>query len=624
MGAHLGAQPFPEVPTSAYSGPYRRVMAYVTPRKNAAGEITSYQVKWRLGGGRSTPQQVERFLDEPSAEVFRDAVKAAGEQWPPGWVKGVGYVEEDDEDESAQYQFEAYARESIRLRTGVEEHYRHAILREAENYLFPTFGDGDVRSPKDFSKRTIKAWVNVLAETVLWSGAARKKMSAKTVRNLHGLMSSIMQEAVDEEPPLRERNPCKGTRLPRTDDDGLTAGAGDEDMTFLTPAEVEAIAEQYTVPEAAKLHRDKYATGARWGEISALAKVHVFADEADGKPKVRIERAWKRKVGGGFYLGTTKSKRSNRTLRIPESTWQGYLAAGLEDLEDDALIYHDGTGERLPYWRFYGWFMEAVERAHKAGTLPKRKRPTPHDLRHSHAAALISKGHGLTYVQRRLGHESITTTSDRYGHLLPQADDDAMETIEETLHPGGAPRGAVEIPLQVPADSATRRVYVAHLVTAEGARREGFWDLDHARALAEQWEVDHGEPVLVEAWSTQWWTRQVIHGVNKVRHRLPERALIWQVGPAIYGPDAEERVRQAENHEPRTRWAWEWEEFYTEEPAHQRAEWQTNGETEASAWGVDRVAVLEAYGAARGDALRVCGLNPALKVEEQQEREAAG
>lgn len=68
-------------------------MAYVTPRKNAAGEIAGYQVKWRLGGGGSAPQRTERFDDGPSAEVFKKAVDDNGQQWPPGWVKGKGFID---------------------------------------------------------------------------------------------------------------------------------------------------------------------------------------------------------------------------------------------------------------------------------------------------------------------------------------------------------------------------------------------------------------------------------------------------------------------------------------------------------------------------------------------------
>jgi len=46
--------------------------------------VTSYQVKWRLGGARTAPWQIERFEEESSAEVFKEAVNENGQQWPPG------------------------------------------------------------------------------------------------------------------------------------------------------------------------------------------------------------------------------------------------------------------------------------------------------------------------------------------------------------------------------------------------------------------------------------------------------------------------------------------------------------------------------------------------------------
>jgi len=47
------------------------------------------------------------------------------------------------------------------------------------------------------------------------------------------------------------------------------------------------------------------------------------------------------------------------------------------------------------------------------------KRPRVHDLRHTHASWMIAAGTDLFVRQRRLGHESITTTTDTYAHLLP-------------------------------------------------------------------------------------------------------------------------------------------------------------------------------------------------------------
>ncbi|WTW95471.1 site-specific integrase [Streptomycetaceae bacterium NBC_01309] len=578
-------------------------MAWIVTRRNRHGEVTSYQVKWRTGGGRKGDPQSERFDDEIAAEIFKKAVDDNGNNWPPGWVKGLGYIDQAaaTEDE-LRYRFDNYARESVKNRTGVEDRYKDAIRKELETYILPTFGNCDVRSTEHFSKATVSAWVNTMAKTKVWRGSQHKLMSPKTLKNLHGLLSSILKEAVQEEPPLRARNPCDLTRLPRVDDDG--ADDDDEDMTFLLPEEVEAVASEFTQPQGKRLVRDLYSTGARWGEITALGKRHVFRDVSDGKPKVRIARAWKRQEGGGYYLGKPKSKASRRRIRIPETTWQGYVDAGLSSLSPNDLIYHNGKGGRLPYSTFYDWWVAAVARAHEAGTLPSEKHPTPHDLRHSHVAALISAGHSLTYVQRRLGHESITTTSDQYGHLLPEADDAAMETIEKALRSGEDPDDLV-----LPESDDARKVFVLRL---RGQSEQGFWDLDTAEAVAEQWRLDGGTAVAVEAWSMDWWVRNVPGGLKKVHARPPERAEIWQVGPAVYRADGTEQLVRQGDHVPRSMWLWEWEPQFTDQPVVRRAEHRPNGTTEASAWGRDREAVVVGYSEAKASALQKCGDNPEL------------
>ena len=42
-----------------------------------------------------------------------------------------------------------------------------------------------------------------------------------------------------------------------------------------------------------------------------------------------------------------------------------------------------------------------------------------HSLRHSYTALLIAQGENIKFIQSQLGHSSIQTTLDRYGHLLP-------------------------------------------------------------------------------------------------------------------------------------------------------------------------------------------------------------
>jgi integrase len=66
-----------------------------------------------------------------------------------------------------------------------------------------------------------------------------------------------------------------------------------------------------------------------------------------------------------------------------------------------------------------------VPRTRKAGLEGVRL----HDLRHTHASWLIARGIDVVTISRRLGHESITTTIDRYGHLLPDQDAGAAAAV---------------------------------------------------------------------------------------------------------------------------------------------------------------------------------------------------
>ena len=58
-----------------------------------------------------------------------------------------------------------------------------------------------------------------------------------------------------------------------------------------------------------------------------------------------------------------------------------------------------------------------------------------HDLRHTHAAQLIAAGEHPKVIQERLGHASIRTTLDTYGHLFAGMDAQAAERID-TMYRG--------------------------------------------------------------------------------------------------------------------------------------------------------------------------------------------
>ena len=65
-----------------------------------------------------------------------------------------------------------------------------------------------------------------------------------------------------------------------------------------------------------------------------------------------------------------------------------------------------------------------------------------HDLRHTCAALLIASGAHLQEVKEHLGDASIRTTSDRYGHVFPEARDRLRDRLDVTFaeSPADLPR----------------------------------------------------------------------------------------------------------------------------------------------------------------------------------------
>jgi integrase len=62
------------------------------------------------------------------------------------------------------------------------------------------------------------------------------------------------------------------------------------------------------------------------------------------------------------------------------------------------------------------------------GGLPRRLLPVRlHDLRHGAASLMLAAGVPISLVSKRLGHSSISITSDTYTHLLEGVGREAAE-----------------------------------------------------------------------------------------------------------------------------------------------------------------------------------------------------
>jgi integrase len=229
--------------------------------------------------------------------------------------------------------------------------------------------------------------------------------SAKTITNKHGFLAGALNAAVTA--GHIPANPCTGMGMPRDDDP--------REMVFLTREQFTHLLShvtEYWQPMVEFL----VASGARWGEAAALRPSDVNYDEGT----VRISRSWKQDHhAGGYRLGATKTRKGNRTINVPKSTLDK-----LDYSNEFLFVNRDGGPVRSQGFSARVW-AKAVVRAWPlvdADGKPvkdrsKILRPRIHDLRHTNASWLIQAGAPLPVVQQHLGHESITTTVNTYGHL---------------------------------------------------------------------------------------------------------------------------------------------------------------------------------------------------------------
>lgn len=255
--------------------------------------------------------------------------------------------------------------------------------------------------------------------------AKGRRPSAKTITNKHGFLAGALNAAVAAK--HIPANPCTGMGMPKDDDP--------REMTFLTHEQFALLHSKVTAPWQPMVEF-LVASGARWGEAAALRPGDV--NREDGT--VRISQSWKQGVGG-YRLGSTKTKKGNRTINVPKTVLDKL------DYSHDFLFVNRTGGPVRAQGFFARVWRPALERAWPSmdqnGQPVKDQstvlRPRVHDLRHSCASWMIQAGVPLPVIQQHLGHESIQTTVAVYGHLDRRSMQAAATAIEQALAPLAIP-----------------------------------------------------------------------------------------------------------------------------------------------------------------------------------------
>ncbi|MBR3999534.1 MAG: site-specific integrase [Clostridia bacterium] len=235
-----------------------------------------------------------------------------------------------------------------------------------------------------------------------------KGLSAKTVKNVHG----ILHEALDQAVKLRYigLNASDACTLPRVEKKELQPLTEDEIVAFLREiADGEPLKNLFTVA---------LFTGMREGEVCGLSWDSV--DFINGTITVKQQLCREKKKDSQLYIGSPKNDKS-RTLTVApfvmeilretyrqQNQWRKTAGAAWEN--EWNLVFTTETGRYIIPQTAFRRFKRIAE---KIGRPDARF----HDLRHTFAVTSIQEGDDIKTVQENLGHATASFTLDVYGHV---------------------------------------------------------------------------------------------------------------------------------------------------------------------------------------------------------------
>ena len=300
--------------------------------------------------------------------------------------------------------FEHYAK--VKVRPSSHQTYRGYI----DNHIKPNIGKipleklTSLELQKFYKKLLEKGRVDRLE-----SKHQSKGLSAKTVRNIHQIISSAMKLA--QEQKLISTNPADGCALPRLEHREMQTLPVEQLQSFLREARDSGVFELYYL---------ELATGLRRGELLGLKWEDIDLERGDLRVRRQIAR-----INGEVVEAPLKTKNAYRTLPLAEDTI-GVLEAQRKKTGSSQWVFPSTTGGPISP----DSVLHMLHRVLKRAGLPRVRF---HDLRHTFATLALQNGVDIKTVSGMLGHFSAGFTLDTYAHVTTAAQKEAAKTMEKVL-----------------------------------------------------------------------------------------------------------------------------------------------------------------------------------------------
>lgn len=386
-------------------------MATITMRKNKKGQ-RSFVIRVKMAGEVFCSRYPGK-LDDPIPDTWSNK-KATKEA------------------EKAAALFESECKRGLisNNKTSLADYISYVIdLKEKNGHIKPLTAEGykrlfkRIKAAKMAKKRLtdirvsdLNNFYNELSEEGQNQNTG-KKLSAKTIREYHNLISSCLTQAARE--GIIQSNPAAFATLPKIER---------KEANFIEPDTITRILD---VIQNEPLHWQAITyiligTGARRAEVAGLRWSDINFKDHTIKIQRNIVRA-----KGKLIEGTPKTG-DFRTITAPAEvikilmTWKQEQAARLKSLSMNgycfALLDHQTPIDPCSITAYY----------YKLADRYGLSRINPHAFRHTQASVLMRSG-DIAAASKRLGHSRTSTTIDIYGHMLPKTDKELSDKISAEL-----------------------------------------------------------------------------------------------------------------------------------------------------------------------------------------------
>ena len=262
-----------------------------------------------------------------------------------------------------------------------------------ETKIIPYFGE---KSMNEITAVDIIKWQNLLM---------KQEYSPTYLRMIQNQLTALFNHA-ERFYDLRD-NPCK-----KVDKMGRSNA---KELNFWTKDEYEVFLETFS--EGDEMYRLIFQMlfwlGCRIGEALALTSSDIDLEKAT----ISVTKTYYRR-NKTDYITSPKTESSNRKITIPKF------------LQGEIKEYLDRQYELAPDERIFPITDRAVQKKMKQKTEETNLNPIRvHDLRHSHIALLIEKGLQPLVIAQRVGHDSVNTTMNIYGHLYPNKQKEVADLL---------------------------------------------------------------------------------------------------------------------------------------------------------------------------------------------------